>query len=562
MTFESRLDHWSRGWRGPLLAALIALVAGLPGVFAVPPLDRDEARFAQATAQMLETDDYVSINYQDQPRDKKPVGIHWLQAISVAALSDASDRDIWPYRVPSLLGAMLAAAACAWGAAAFFGSRGGLLAGAMMGASFLLSTEAGIAKTDAVLAGTTTLALAAMGRLWFAHRGGPPAGWKTRLLFWLGIALAALVKGPVGPLVALMAALALWASERKIDWARSLGWSWGPLLVLAIVGPWAWAITVASDGAFWGAAIGGDLAPKLIGGHERHGGLPGYYLLLSPMLTFPGSLLLPAGLALGWTARREPGVRFALCWLIPTWLMFELLPTKLAHYTLPAHGALFWLMAASLRQPLGRISRIAGVVTLGFASLVFAAVCIAGLSQYGDDSDLTWAAITAGLFFATALTGGVLIFRRAAGTALVAAGVFGVLAHAAFFGQLAPRLEPLWISQRVAMALDRTGLAPRAGVVPGPVEVAGYAEPSLVFALGTDTGLGGAPEAAKAVADGRPAVVERREQPAFLAALRAAGLSPRPAGTISGVDYSNGDDMTLTLYRGEPQPAPAPRAVR
>lgn len=553
MTLESRLDQWSRGWRGPLLAALVALIAGLPGVFAVPPLDRDESRFAQATAQMLETEDFVSINYQDQPRDKKPVGIHWMQAVSVAVLSDAADRDIWPYRVPSLLGAMLAAAACAWGAAAFFGGRAGLLAGAMLGGSFLLSTEAGIAKTDAVLAGTTALALAAMGRIYLAHRGGPAVGWKTRLLFWLGIGIAALVKGPIGPLVALLTGLALWAADRRIDWARSMGWSWGPLLVLAIVGPWAWAITVASDGAFWGAAIGGDLAPKLAGGHERHGGLPGYHLLLSPLLTFPGSLLLPAGLALGWKGRAEPGVRFALCWLIPTWLMFEILPTKLAHYSLPALGGLFWLMAAALREPLGRISRIAGAATLGFASLVFAALCIAGLSEYGDDADLTWAAITAGLFIVTALVGGVLIFRKAAGTALVAAGVFGVLAHGAFFGQLAPRLEPLWISQRLTLALESTGLAPRAGVVPGPVEVAGYAEPSLVFALGTETGLGGPEEAAAAVADGRPAVVEKREQAAFLAALKAAGLSPRPAGTISGVDYSNGDDMTLTLYRGEPQ---------
>jgi len=169
-------------------------------------------------------------------------------------------------------------------------------------------------------------------------------------------------------------------------------------------------------------------------------------------------------------------VRFALCWLIPTWLMFEILPTKLAHYSLPALGGLFWLMAAALREPLGRISRIAGAATLGFASLVFAALCIAGLSEYGDDADLTWAAITAGLFIVTALVGGVLIFRKAAGTALVAAGVLGVLAHGAFFGQLAPRLEPLWISQRLTLALESTGLAPRAGVVPGPVEVAGYAE--------------------------------------------------------------------------------------
>lgn len=553
MTLESRLDQFSRGWRGPVFAALVALVAGLPGVFAVPPLDRDESRFAQATAQMLETEDYVSINYQDQPRDKKPVGIHWLQAASVAALSDAADRDIWPYRVPSLLGAMLAAAACAWGAAAFFGSRAGLLAGAMMGASFLLSTEAGIAKTDAVLAGTTTLALAALGRIYFSHRGGPPVTWRTKLLFWLGIGLATLVKGPVGPLVALMAGLSLWALDRRIDWAKSMSWRWGLLLVAAIVGPWAWAITVASDGAFWGAAIGGDLTPKLVGGHERHGGLPGYHLLLSPMLTFPGSLLLPAGLVLGWKARAEPGVRFALCWLIPTWLMFELLPTKLAHYSLPALGALFWLMAAALREPLGRLSRIAGTVVLGFASLVFSALCVAGLSEYGDSRDLTWGAITIFLFVATALVGGVLIFRKAAGTALVAVSALGLLAHAAFFGQLAPRLEPLWLSQRVALAMESNGLAPRAGVVPGPVEVAGYAEPSLVFALGTDTGLGGPEEAAEAIAEGRTAVVEKKEQPAFLAALKAAGLSPRPAGTISGVDYSNGDDMTLTLYRGEPQ---------
>lgn len=561
MTLESRLDQWSRGWRGPLLAALVALVAGLPGIFAVPPLDRDESRFAQATAQMLETGDYVSINYQDQPRDKKPVGIHWLQAASVSVLSDASDRDIWPYRIPSLLGAMLAAAACAWGAAAFFGPRAGLLAGAMLGASFLLSTEAGIAKTDAVLAGTTTLALAAMGRIYLSARGGPAAGRRTRLLFWLGIGLAALVKGPVGPLVALLTALALWAADRKIDWGKSLGWSWGPLLVLAIVGPWAWAITVASDGAFWGAAIGGDLAPKLVGGHERHGGLPGYHLLLSPMLAFPGSLLLPAGLILGWKARAEPGVRFALCWLIPTWILFELLPTKLAHYSLPAQGALCWLMAAALREPLSRVSRIAGAAVLGFASLIFTAFCIYGLKEFGDASDLTWGALTILLFVATALVGGMLILRQAAGTALVAAGVIGVLAHAAFFGQLFPRLERLWVSQRLALAMESTGLAPRAGVAPGPVEVAGYAEPSLVFALGTDTGLGGPEDAVAAIRAGRPAVVEAREEAEFKAALAAAGLSPRPAGTISGVDYSNGDDMTLTLYRGEPQPAPAPQAA-
>src|SRR5688572_13539032 len=168
----------------------------------MPPLDRDEARFAQATAQMLEQDDYVVIRFQDDPRFKKPVGIHWLQAASVSVLSSPEARQIWAYRIPSLLGAMLAAAACAWGAGAFFSGRAAVLAGAMLGASFLLSTEAFTAKTDAALAGATTLALAALARLYAARNGGPPAGRRVIWVFWGAIAAAMLIKGPVGPMVA------------------------------------------------------------------------------------------------------------------------------------------------------------------------------------------------------------------------------------------------------------------------------------------------------------------------------------------------------------------------
>ena len=130
------------------------------------------------------------------------MGIYWLQALSVAALSSPEARQIWAYRLPSLLGAMLAAAACAWGAGAFFGPGRGLMAGALLGASFMLSTEAFFAKTDAVLCGGVTLMMAAFARLYAASRGEVEAGRSTRLLFWFALAGTALVKGPVGPLVA------------------------------------------------------------------------------------------------------------------------------------------------------------------------------------------------------------------------------------------------------------------------------------------------------------------------------------------------------------------------
>src|SRR6201994_3362824 len=215
MTLEARLEGLSRGWRGPALAALIAFLAGLPGLIAVPPLDRDESRFAQATAQMLESRDFTVIRFQEEPRFKKPVGIHWLQAASVSVFSNPEDRQIWAYRIPSLLGAMLAAAACCWGALAFFGRPAGLMAGAMLGATFMLSTEALIAKTDATLCGVTTLALAALGRIYAEARGGPPAGRRAWLLFWSGVSVGTLVKGPVTPMVAALTIAALTLSERR-----------------------------------------------------------------------------------------------------------------------------------------------------------------------------------------------------------------------------------------------------------------------------------------------------------------------------------------------------------
>ena len=68
MSLEALLERFGRGWRGPALAALIALVAGLPGLLALPPLDRDESRFAEASAQMLESGDYVTPRLQEIPR--------------------------------------------------------------------------------------------------------------------------------------------------------------------------------------------------------------------------------------------------------------------------------------------------------------------------------------------------------------------------------------------------------------------------------------------------------------------------------------------------------------
>ncbi|OXE37226.1 MAG: 4-amino-4-deoxy-L-arabinose transferase [Phenylobacterium zucineum] len=556
LDLDAILTAGSRGRRGPILAAVIALVAGLPGLIAMPPLDRDESRFTQATTQMLEQGDFVVIRYQDQPRFKKPVGIYWLQSASVSLLSAPELRQIWAYRIPSLLGAMVAAAACAWGAAAFFGDRTGLIAGAIFGSGFLLSTEAFIAKTDAVLAGTTTLALACLARLYAADSGGPRAGRGVRLMFWAALGLGVLVKGPITPMVVGLTLVALGLWDRKAGWIARLGWAWGLILFFAIVGPWAWAVTVATDGAFWNAAIAGDLAPKLAGGQESHGGPPGYHSLAALVQAFPGTLLLPAALAVGRRNRHEPGIRFALCWLIPAWLVFELTPTKLSHYTLPCYGALAWLAAVAVTRPMDRTARFVGAGLQALIGIILAGGVVYLGKLYGDSTDIFLVLLTALLFAAAGLAGSWALLRYTPLQALGLALPLGLLGHAALVGGLAPHLEPLLLSQRTEALLASAHLLPRQGVYPGPVAVAGYAEPSLVFAVGTGTKLGDARDAAEALADRRPAVVEAREKPAFDALIKAGGLTPRRIGEVKGLDYSNGDDMILTVYAPQPEALP------
>jgi 4-amino-4-deoxy-L-arabinose transferase-like glycosyltransferase len=543
------VDRLIRGWRGPALAALLALVAGLPGLIALPPLDRDESRFAEATAQMLETRDFTNIQFQDEPRHKKPVGIHWLQALAVGVFSNAEARQIWAYRIPSLLGAMLAAAACAWGAARWFGQRSGVLSGLILGATFLLSTEASIAKTDAVLCGATTLALATLGRMYAAAKDGEPIKRRLKLVFWFAIAVTILVKGPIGPLVAGLTLLTLGLWDREWGWIRRIGWLWGLIIVAGVCGPWALAITVATDGSFWSTAVTSDLASKVAGGQESHGAPPGYHTILAPLLFFPGSLLLAAAVMTAWRRRAEPAVRFAIAWLAPSWIVFELAPTKLVHYTLPLYGALAWLVVAALTQPIGTISRRTGLGLGIFAGVGVAALAVVVCAQYGHGADWVWAGFAVLFALAAAAGGGFLLMTHRETKALLVSIGCGVLAHACIASALAPSLKPLWPSREMARALKRNHLDPRNGVTPAPVAVLGFAEPSIVFLLGTDTEIADPDDAADAVAEGRPVIVEAKQEPAFRAELAKARLEVQPVAVVKGVNYSKGKPVTLTLYR-------------
>jgi 4-amino-4-deoxy-L-arabinose transferase-like glycosyltransferase len=535
--------------RRPLLViSFFVALCTLPAFFLLPPSDRDESRFAQATKQMLETGDFLNIRFLDTARNKKPVGIYWAQAASVELVGAARtaiglppvpQNPIWPYRIPSLLGLWGAAVATFLLGRALVGQRTALLAALMLSTSLVAVVEAHIAKTDAALTAAVTVAMLLLAR---AHAAPESFTRRQAAGFWLALGVGVLLKGPIAPMVALLAVTVLAAIERRGRWLGALRPQWGLPLMLAVVAPWFILIGIETQGAFFRESLGGDLGSKLQGADEKHGGPPGYHLLLATLTLFPASLLLWHAAPGIWATRREALTRFMLAWILPTWLVFELAPTKLPHYVLPTFPAILLLLAAWVLNDQRRAApRWLAVPGIGLWGVVIGAFIVgpplAGLLA-DRMLDPLWllaplAAIGLAWLAAALLRGG-----EVPGFAL--AGLFAApVLYGSVLGATLARIDSIWIAPRVAEAVRAAG--------GGPLASAGFHEPSLPFLLGTNTRLvrdGAEAAAFLAATPGGLALVRDRNDEAF----RAARPSARLVSTIAGFNYSRGQRVRLLLY--------------
>jgi 4-amino-4-deoxy-L-arabinose transferase-like glycosyltransferase len=540
---------------------LIALLAWLPGFFTLPPLDRDEGRFAQASKQMLETGDFVSISLGEESRDQKPVGIYWLQSASTALFATLLPEDdalttIWTYRIPSLLGGFAAVFLTFWMVRQFASRDAAFLAALLLSSALLLMVETKIAKTDAVLLASILAVQAILLRVYLHARAvlATPAGKGLVYAGWAAFGFGILVKGPIILLIpgATVLAVSLW--DRDLRWLKGLHAPTGFALALAIVLPWSIAIGIATDGQFYVNSLGGDFAAKLAGGQEAHGAPPGYYTILSFVTFWPASLVLLPAIVFAVRNRAKAEVRFLLLWAATTFLMFEIAPTKLPHYVLPAYPALAALGALWLTGPQGQDPSRFGRFLIAVSPLVFLGVALAlgvllliGPYYVGEGAALwTFAAIAIG--FALAVMAAVLMWRGQGARATVFAALTAIVFYATTWIGTQPALTDFTLSPQIADAVARH-------TAPGdpPVVLAGYAEPSVMFLLGTDSALlTGAPAGERMADTGGLAVVEANDRDAFLEVLARRGLGAASLEEIDGINYSNGRRLSLTLYRVAP----------
>jgi 4-amino-4-deoxy-L-arabinose transferase-like glycosyltransferase len=546
------LERFSTGWRPWVLLVALCVCLFLPGIAAMPPLDRDESRFMQATRQMLESGDYVTIRFQDEARNKKPVGIYWLQAASVALFSDAESTAVWPYRLPSLFAATLAVLMSFAGGARLVGRPAALLGAALLASSLVLVSEAHQAKTDAVLLATVVAAQMSLGAIYRGAGEGIVPRRRDALMFWLAQGIGILIKGPVTPLISLLTIIALCVADRRWRWLAGLRAPWGIPLALVITLPWLVAIQIATGGAFASEAVGHDLLGKLTGAQESHGAPPGTYLLLAIVTMWPFSALLGTAALAGWRKRAQRAERFLVAWIVPTWIVFELVPTKLPHYLLPVYPALALLaggalVAAARSDSVERRRWLSWTVLVLWTAVALALACGLVALPIIWGGGFAWLSLVPAVAIVAL---GCVILRllwRGGDLALVPAIVsLAVLVFAPSFAALLPGLDTLWLSRSAAALIDRQTL-PR----PARIDAVGYGEPSLVFLLRGQMRSATAGQAADDLSGGPGAwaLVGARDDAEFRRALAARGIEPVVLGTVSGINYSrSGALLTLTLY--------------
>jgi 4-amino-4-deoxy-L-arabinose transferase-like glycosyltransferase len=307
-----------------------------------------EARAAQDAQSILSDGGWTLPRLFDRsPELQKPPLYYWL----VAGIAWLNGRPVdgWAVRLPSALAGL----GCVLLLLAFGILRGRTLAG-FLAAAFLatflhFTWMARVGRTDMPLAFLVSLAMLAFYlALRLRLENSAWAGWPWCLVGYLAVALAVLLKGPIGFVLPAAALVCLYYLERRFTRialgprlvGSALGLWWGLPLVVLLVAPWfVWA-DAATHGAFFRVFFWKHNLERGLGSGDLQTHPWWFY---GPRLGFdllPWSPLLIPALWLLFRRRMWPQdaeARFGLVWLATLVLLLSLAKFKRADYLLPAY---------------------------------------------------------------------------------------------------------------------------------------------------------------------------------------------------------------------------------
>jgi 4-amino-4-deoxy-L-arabinose transferase-like glycosyltransferase len=426
------------------------------------------------------------------------------------------------------------------------------------------------ARADQVLLLWTTLTQFALWQVWQRRHATAVATRPWTVLFWIALTLGVMTKGPITPAIAALTVLALSYATRSWSWIRRLHPLLGPLVPLGFGLAWlaAVAYTVGFDKI--ALTVARETLGRSVTSIDGHGRFPGFYTLLAPITLWPASLALVPALWLAGTravalpaAGRTTGFIsklrdlwsrwqqrqlgrsaecFLIAWILPSWLLFECLATRLVHYTLPLYPAIALLCArAVLSRRAWRwlLSTHLGVAALR-AWIVLSVVLLCGLPLVlawlgaWQPPDAGTTGLATALFVALGISVVALVYFavRQRFLALQLAAIGGaVIVHVTLFQLLLPNLQHVWLSARIVQHLREQDVGRSR-----PIAAVGYHEDSLMF-----------------LSAGAVERVPDEELEGWLAThpdgLALTPVPPADAADplVSGFNYSNGKWQSLWL---------------
>jgi len=548
-----RTNWWPWGWLEPVGIVLLSFVLNLTGNARTGLWDRDEPRYAVCVREMRARGDWLFPTFNGEPRYHKPILTYWLMGLGTAL---GGDNPFGARLVSAVAGAAMVLGVW-WLGRRMLGARGGGLAALILATAPIVVTESKLATTDATL---SLWLLGCQACLWML---GQRSSRAAAAFFWVFLSLATLTKGPVGPaLIAASSLLAWWWGWPAVAWKR-LQWRWGLVGFAILTAPWFIAISIASGGEFLRFAVGRQIVHRVATDMEAHGGFPGYYPVVSALVFYPWSALVPAALFGAWVRRRsDRDYGFLLGWAIGPLLLLECFRTKLIHYYLPAFPACALLIAGLVisvaaegvnirRRPLGRLA-MALLVGVGLVGIV---LMLAGATMV--EARLRPPIVLISMVMAAGTLCGMSLFQRGATVrAIYILAATWAVVVLTVSGWLIPLAEPYRTSRVLGEKL--ASISAQLNVEPVLLE---FQEPGVVYALGRPVALSRDRDSFFAhLAGGRSVLTVAL--PSEIEVMRSHfGLVVTPVDQVVGLVWAKGKLRTLQIavvHEGNKPPATPP----